>query len=107
MAYPAAYDHDVGADGCVEEERADVGEFLGVVPGAIAAIHAAQDGVGAGLEREVSVATETRAPGTGLRAPIVRSEIAVEGEQIRRPVHGLDGAEAEAREGGLGQDCGN
>ena len=36
----------------------------------------------------------------------IRSEFAIEGEEVGGPVHGLDGAEAEAREAGLGEDGG-
>ncbi len=49
-------DHDVGADGGVGEQSADGGQPLGVMPGAIAAVHAAQDGVRSGLQRQVGVA---------------------------------------------------
>ena len=40
------------------------------------------------------------------RIPINR-EFAVEGEEVGGPVHGLDGAEAEAREDGFAQDRGD
>ena len=52
-------DHDVGAEGEVgaggAEER---GNLFRVVPGAVAAMHAAQHGVGARLQRQMGVAGE-------------------------------------------------
>ncbi len=68
-------DHDVGADDGVGEELTDLGEALGVMPGAIAAVHAAEDGVGTGLQGEMGVASEARMVAGG--------EFAVEGEEVR------------------------
>jgi hypothetical protein len=95
VGFAGESDHDVGTDGGVGEEGADLCEALGVMPGAIAAIHAAEDGVGAGLEREVGVARQTRVQGTGCRVQggvRICRELAVEGEEVGGPVHGLDGA---------------
>lgn len=55
VGFAGKADHDVGADGGIGEQSANGGEALGVVPGAIAAVHAAQDGVRTGLEGQVGV----------------------------------------------------
>ena len=38
---------------------------------------------------------------------VIAGEFAVEGEEVGGPVHGFDGAEAQARERGFGQDRGD
>ena len=53
VGFSGEADHDVGSDGGVGEKFANGGEALGVVPGAIAAVHAAEDRVGTGLERKM------------------------------------------------------
>jgi len=114
-------DHDIGTDGGVGEERADGAEALGVVPGAVAAMHAAEDGIGAGLQGQVGVAAEARlqvagsgfeVAGSGLRGWVRRAvftggEVTVEGEEIGGPVHRLDGTEAETGQAGPSQDGGD
>ncbi len=57
---------------------------------AVFAEHALKDRVGAGLERQMAMAGDTRLGGD-------------EFEQVARPVHWLDGADAEAPDGGFGQ----
>ena len=55
-------DHDVGAEGQLGAGGVKQGrDFLGVVPGPVAAVHAAQHGVGAGLQRQVRMAGEAGA----------------------------------------------
>ena len=106
VGFTGEADHDVGADGCAGEQSANFREALGIVPGAITAIHAAKNDVRAGLQGQVGVTREAREQVTGCGGPGGRSsrEFAIEGEKAWRPVHGLDGAEAEARKGGLAQD---
>ncbi len=100
--------HDVGSEGergtGGAEERFDL---LRVVPGAIAAVHAAEDGVGPGLEREMRVVGETTTPATRTRRWGPRLLAAILGEQrdeVVVPIHGLNGAEAEEREIGFVED---
>ena len=111
VGFAGESDHDVGADGGVGEKLANRGEFFGVVPGTIAAVHAAEDGVGAGLEGEVGVAREARHSSGQRMADSVQGggfccKFAVEAEKVGGPVHGFDGAETEAGETGLGEDGG-
>ena len=68
-------------------------DLLSVVPGTIAAVHAAKDGVGAGLERKVGVSRESA---TG--------KLADNGDEVGVPVHGLDRAEAETWQSCLFED---
>jgi hypothetical protein len=98
ISFAGEADHDVGADSGMGRGRADGGEALGVVPGAVAAVHTAQDRVRAGLQREMNVARETR-----VRAarPAAQQEVHALG-----PVHGLHGTDAKARDrGGFKDFC--
>ena len=83
--------HDICAEGEIgaggPQERRD---FVRVVPGPVTAVHAAQHGVGARLQRKVGVASETA---TRFERA---SELAQEPDQLVVPVHRLDGAEAQA-----------
>ena len=90
VGFAGESDHDVGADGGIGQQRADLCEALGVMPGTIAAVHAAEDGVGSRLQGQMRVGGQPRMLSGG--------EFAVEVQQVARPVHGLDGAEAKARE---------
>ena len=83
--------HDVGAEGERGAGGAEDGfDLLRVVPGAVAAVHAAEDGVRPGLEREMGVAGDAGS-----------TELIEQGDEIGVPIHGLDGAEAEKRESGF------
>jgi hypothetical protein len=87
--------HDIGAEG----ERGAGGaqesfDFFGVVPGAVAAVHTAEHGVGTGLERQMDVAGHARGG----------AELGEQGDEVRVPVHGLDGAKAETGQSGFGKD---
>ena len=101
--------HDIRAEGEIgaggAEER---GDFVRVVPGPVTAVHAAQHCVRARLQGKVGVASEmaTRF------APAFRAtrrwgsrfawaaEFPQEPDQLVVPVHRLDGAEAQAGQGG-------
>ena len=93
VGFAGEADHDIGAEGergtGGAEERVDL---LRVVPGAIASVHPAEDGIGAGLEREMRMARE---------ATTVFDE---QSDEVIVPVHGLDGAESEEGQAGLFED---
>ena len=92
VGFAGEANHDVGADGGGGHEGAGFGDAVGVVAGPVFAVHAAEDGVGAGLERGVDV--EGDAGGVGH-----------EMEEIVGEVHGLDRGEAEAFDGGFGEEA--
>ena len=50
--------HHVRADGGVRHGFANQAQFFGVVPGTIAAMHGAEDGVGSGLQGQMGVARQ-------------------------------------------------
>ncbi len=87
--------HDIGAERELGagrlEQRCDL---FGVVPGTIAAMHAAQHGVGAGLQRKMRVARQPRS-----------AKFPHETDQVRIPVHGLDGAEPKPRQSVCSKIC--
>src|SRR3974390_2094934 len=81
-------DHHICAESEFGTGRADQStDDFRIVPGTVAAMHAAEDRIGAGLKREMSVASETVAP-----------EFGHECDHVAVPVHGLDRTEAEAPE---------
>src|ERR1017187_4712105 len=54
-------DHDIRAESeCWARGFEEGSCFVGVVPGAVATMHAAENGVGAGLQRQVGVSSYTR-----------------------------------------------
>src|SRR5216684_1730333 len=83
---------DVGADGGVGKTLADQLEAAGVVLGAIPAVHGGEDAVGAGLQRHVEMLGD---------AIIGGKEV----DEIAGNVKRLDGAEAEALDGGVIEDA--
>ncbi len=86
--------HDIGAEGEIWSGGAkERGDFLGVVPGAVAAVHAAKHGIRAGLQGKVRMAGQASSTVFGH-----------EGDEIGIPIHGLDGTQAETREVGLVED---
>lgn len=95
VGFAGEADENVGAEGEGGpgglEQSLDLGP---VVPGAVAAVHTAEQGVGAGLEGQMGVAGQARA-----------AEVGQKGDQSGIPVHGLDGAEAEQGQGGLVEDA--
>src|SRR5229473_1563789 len=82
----------VGADGSVGEEDVDEFDAASVVFRAIPAVHGGQDAVGAGLQRHVEVLGDTIGGGEEI-------------DQVSRDVKGLDGADAEAFDGGFVEDA--
>ena len=86
--------HDVGAEGEIWSGGAkERGDFFGVVPGAVAAVHAAKHGIRAGLQGKVRMAGQASSAVFGH-----------EGDEIGVPIHRLDGTQAETREVGLVED---
>ena len=76
-------DHYVGAQGQVRSGGAHKSlNFFRVVPWAIAAMHAAQDGIRAGLERQMDVAGEAGS-----------AEVGHQSDEFGVPVHRLNGTE--------------
>ena len=72
--------HDVGAQGQLRAGGAQQrGNLFGVVPGAVAAVHAAQHGVGAGLQRQMRVARQA------LLACIGTGELGHQADQLVGP----------------------
>ena len=86
--------HDVGAKGEVwpggAEER---GDFFGIVPWAVAAMHAAKHGIRAGLQWKMGMASQARSAVFGH-----------ESDEVGIPIHWLDGTQSETREVGLAED---
>ncbi len=82
----------VGADGSVGEAFMDELDAAGVMFGAIPAVHGGENAVGGGLQGHVEV----------LGDAIGGSE---EIDQVSRDVKGLDGADAEAFDGGFVEDA--
>ncbi len=96
--------HDVGAEGEVRACGAqESGDFVGVMPGAVTAVHAAEDSVGAGLKRQVRVAGEPRSAELA-DTKFVDTKFSEEGDELAVPIHWLDRAEAQARQCGLCED---
>jgi len=83
---------DVGADGRVWEAFVDEFDAAGIVLGAIPAVHGGEDAVGGGLQRHMEVL------GDAIRS---REEI----DEILGNVERLDGANAEAFDGGFVKDA--
>jgi len=83
---------DVGTDGGVGEAVVDEFDAASVVFRAIPAVHGGQDAVGAGLQRHVEVLGDTIGGGEEI-------------DQVSRDVKGLDGADAEAFDGGFVEDA--
>ncbi len=71
--------------------RGECADAILVMPGAVAAMHAAQHAVTAALQGDMSVARDAR---RGLH----------EGDEFVAPVHGLHAADAEQWRGGLLED---
>src|SRR6266851_5748205 len=82
----------VGADGSVGEAFMDELDAAGVMFGAIPAVHGGENAVGGGLQGHVEVLGDV----------IGGSE---EIDQVSRDVKGLDGADAEAFDGGFVEDA--
>jgi hypothetical protein len=86
--------HDVGAKGEVwsggAEER---GDFFGIVPWAVAAMHAAKHGIRAGLQWKMGMASQARSAVFGH-----------ESDEVGIPIHWLDGTQSETRDVGLAED---
>src|SRR5438874_6859978 len=83
---------DIGADGGMREPLADKFYASSVMFGTIPAVHSREDAVGAGLQRHVEMLSE----------PLARSK---QLHQILRNIHRLDGADAQAFDGGLIQNA--
>ena len=86
--------HDIGAKGEIGPGSAkERGDFFGVVPGAVAAVHAAEHGIRAGLQGKVGMAGQASSAVFGHK-----------GDEVGVPIHRLDGTEAKTREVGLVED---
>ena len=84
-------DHHVRPNRRLRHRLADRRQLLRVVPGPIAPVHRAQDGVGTGLQRQMGMPRQPR-PG---RCRIYASVLPVERQQLHAPVHRLHGADAQ------------
>src|SRR5580658_373688 len=60
VGFAGKADHDIRADSALRHERLKLRQPLGIVPGAIAAMHAAEHRIRAGLEGKVRMASEAR-----------------------------------------------
>ncbi len=83
---------DVGADGGVGKAFVDEFDAAGVVLGAIPAVHGGEDAVGSGLQRHVEVLGDAIGPGEEI-------------DEVLGYIKWLDGADAEALDGGFAEDA--
>jgi len=83
---------DVGADGGVRETVMNEFDAAGVVLGAIPAVHGGENAVGGGLQGHVEVLGHAVGPGEEI-------------DEVLGNVEGLDGADAEALDGGFTEDA--
>ena len=70
-------DHDVGADCGGRHGGANLFNLFAIVPGAISAVHAAEDGIAAGLQRHMRVLGDACA-------------LCHEGDELIGPIHRLN-----------------
>ncbi len=82
IGFTGEADHDVGAEGGIGHELVGEPDAFGIVAGAVLAVHAAENGVTAGLEWGVNVAGDAGVGGH-------------EFEQGGREVHGLNAGKAD------------
>src|SRR2546422_9067314 len=83
---------DVGADGGLRETVVDEFDAAGVVLGTIPAMHGGEDAVGGGLQGHVEVLGDAVGGGEEI-------------DEVLGDVEGLDGADAEAFDGGFAEDA--
>jgi hypothetical protein len=83
---------DVGADGGVGDAVVDEFDTAGIVFGAIPTVHRGQDAVGGGLQGHVKVLGDALGPSEEI-------------DEVLGYVEGLDGADAEALDGGFVEDA--